>query len=452
MKPAIVWFRRDLRLDDHAALRAAEGRPVIALFIREPGVEALGDAPKFRLHLALESFAKRLAEAGGRLVLRSGEAGTVLNDLVDETGADAVYWQRRYDPDGIATDKAVKAALKERGLTVESFPGFTLTEPVHVLKDDGTPYRVFTPYWKTLTAGDVPDALPPVEKLTSPDGIASDDLGDWHLTDAMRRGADIVAAHQCVGEEAALDRMLAYREEVGEYERVRNDLGQNATSHLSENLAVGEISPRRIWTAMKGHTGAEPFLRQLVWRDFAWSLAYHTPELLTGNWRPEWDGFGWRHAPAQLRDWQRGQTGVEIVDAAMRELWVTGRMHNRARMIVASFLTKHLLIDWREGLKWFEHTLTDWDAANNAMGWQWVAGTGPDAAPYFRVFNPDTQGDKFDPDRTYRDKWLNSADFAKAIPESWGETKPPKEPIVGLSEGRDRALAAYQAHKDGKGG
>jgi deoxyribodipyrimidine photo-lyase len=279
---------------------------------------------------------------------------------------------------------------------------------------------------------------------------------------AMRRGAAICEPYQRVGEAAALERLHAFTgDAIADYKDDRNLPGVDGTSGLSENLALGEISPRQCWHAgmrarHEGAKGAEHWLKELVWREFAYHLMYHTPHILTDNWRREWSAFPWNEhgdAPHVLA-WKQGRTGVPFVDAAMREMYVTGRMHNRARMIVASYLTKHLMTHWRIGLAWFADCLTDWDIASNAMGWQWAAGCGPDAAPYFRVFNPETQLDKFDPKRAYAERWIaegqaepsdTALSYFEAIPKRW--RLDPKdsypEPLVDLAEGRKRALAAY---------
>jgi deoxyribodipyrimidine photo-lyase len=272
----------------------------------------------------------------------------------------------------------------------------------------------------------------------------------------MRRGADVVARSAGIGEGAAQTRLSDFLAgPVGPYKEARDFVGQNATSNLSENLAWGEISPRRIWAAseralQEGAAGAEHFRKELVWREFAYHLMHHTPHILTLSWRAEWQDFPWRGDCDDAERWRRGQTGQDFVDAAMREVYVTGRMHNRARMIVASYLTKHLMVDWRVGQAWFDQVLTDWDVASNAMGWQWVAGSGPDAAPYFRVFNPETQAEKFDADGRYRRHWLTGAGadaFRAAVPMSWEMTDKRPKPIVDLATGRARALAAYGARK-----
>jgi len=303
--------------------------------------------------------------------------------------------------------------------------------------------------------------LPPVTALRPPASApASEALADWRLGAAMNRGAAVVARHARVGEAVALARLARFLETgIGTYAERRDLPAEPGTSGLSENLAWGEISARTIWHAgwramEEGAAGGETFLKELVWRDFAWHLMHHFPELGQRNWRPEWDAFPWLGDSPAAERWRRGQTGEPFVDAAMRELFVTGTMHNRARMIAASYLTKHLLTDWRVGLAWFAETLIDWDPASNAMGWQWVAGSGPDASPFFRIFNPEGQAEKFDRDGRYRRRYLaigapGTLAFHAAAPRSWAldPTAPPPAPLIGLPAGRERALAAYQQLK-----
>ncbi len=407
----ILWLRRDLRLADHPALAAAvaSGRPVIPVFIHDETVEALGAAATWRLGEGIAVFARALEAAGSRLVLRRGKALEVLRALLAETGAGAVYWTRGYDRAAIARDREVKAALGDEGIEARSFPGAVLFEPWTVETGQGKPYSVFTPFWRAVRARDPggPEAAP--ARLRPPPGgwPASGRLPDWAMGAAMNRGAGVVARFASVGEATARERLdLFVREKLSRYAEDRNDPARDGTSGLSEHLAWGEISPRTIWHAgmaarAAGVTGAEMFLSELGWREFAWHLLYHAPDMDRRNWRAEWDGFPWRDDNDDAERWRRGMTGEPFVDAAMREMFVTGRMHNRARMVAASYLTKHLLTDWRVGLKWFAECLTDWDPAANAMGWQWVAGSGPDAAPYFRVFNPRTQAEKFDAGGAY---------------------------------------------------
>ncbi|GKY89821.1 cryptochrome/photolyase family protein [Sinisalibacter aestuarii] len=469
--PVLLWLRRDLRLADHPALRAAiaTGQPVIPVFIRDDSVDGLGAAARFRLGLALVALAEGLGALQSRLTLRAGPAEETLAALIAETGANAVYWTRLYDPASIARDTAVKAALTARGVRAESFPGHVLFEPWRVATGQGGPYRVFTPFWKAVRARHPGVPLDAPRRLAPPQAWPrSDELAAWRLGAAMNRGAPIVAAHQCPGEAGAAARLERFlHERIADYGAGRDYPAQAATSGLSENLAWGEIGPRQIWAAgwralNEGAAGAEDFLRELAWRDFAYHLMFHFPALVTGNWRAEWDSFPWRGDPEapEVLAWQQGRTGEPLVDAAMREMYVTGKMHNRARMIVASYLTKHLLTHWRIGLDWFAEHLTDWDPASNAMGWQWVAGSGPDAAPYFRVFNPATQAKKFDPDGAYRARWIAEGQahppetalrYFDAVPRRWrlSPAAAYPDPVVDLAEGRARALAAYAAHRGG---
>ncbi|MFY0691804.1 MAG: deoxyribodipyrimidine photo-lyase [Paracoccaceae bacterium] len=463
--PILFWFRRDFRLADHRGLQAAAatGRPVIPVFILDEVAEGHGAAPKWRLGLAAEAFDRSLRAMGTRLVFRRGCALKVLRALVAETGAGAVFWSRAYDPEAVARDTAVKAGLKEDGIDAQSHPGHLLFEPWSVETKTGGFYKVYTPMWKAVRDRALPQCLPPVESLRPPaHWPRSDAIANWQMGRAMQRGAEVVAPHTVVGEapaRARLDRFIAER--VQDYATQRDIPSAPGTSGLSENLTYGEISPLTCWHAgwralHDGKGDAEVFLKELVWREFAYHLAWHTPHMLTENWRPEWDSFPWSEDDAAALRWKQGRTGIQLVDAAMRQMYVTGTMHNRGRMIVASYLTKHMMTHWKVGRDWFEECLIDWDPAANAMGWQWAAGCGPDAAPYFRVFNPDTQAEKFDKTRQYRAKFLGElfrnhgpeaeAYFA-AIPESWDLSiaTPYPKPLVPLDQGRTRALEAYKA-------
>ncbi|EAQ13572.1 deoxyribodipyrimidine photo-lyase [Maritimibacter alkaliphilus HTCC2654] len=462
----ILWFRRDLRLSDHPALwAAANAGLVIPLFIRDQSVDGLGAAAKWRLGEGLRVFGEALEDRGLKLILRRGNARDVLREVIEETGATEVHWSRLYDPEAIERDTDVKSALKEAGIVAESHPGHLIFEPWTVETQTGGPYKVYSPFWRAVKDRDVDEPLPTPD-LTGPESWPdSDDLADWALGADMNRGAGVLAKYCNPGERAATSRLGSFvAQKIDAYKADRDLPAEDATSRMSEYLTYGEISPRQLWAAGAramdaGKAGAEHYLKEVVWREFAYHLLYHFPQMLTENWREGWDDFPWREDErlAEVKAWKQGRTGVPFVDAALREMYVTGYMHNRARMIVASYLTKHCMIHWRVGQAWFDDCLTDWDPASNAMGWQWVAGCGPDAAPYFRVFNPETQGEKFDPKGTYQKRWIaegqtsppeTATDYFEAIPRSW-KMEPggnyPREPVVGLKEGREAALAAYEA-------
>ncbi len=450
----------------HAA--CATGRAVIPVFILDEVVETFGAAPKWRLEQSIACFAKQLEVLGARLILRRGTARAVLLELAEEVGATDVWWTRAYDPDAVTRDTAVKAALTEAGYGAKSIPGAVMFEPWDVATQQGGFYKVYSAYWRCVKDRHVDAPLPAPTSWTVPAvWPASDDLAEWEMARAMNRGAAVLARYAQIGEEAAQARLDRFLDQaVATYKEDRDFPSLPATSGLSEHLAWGEISPRVIWHAgqralAEGAAGAEHFLKELVWREFAYHLMHHTPRILDQNWREEWDDFPWQDdgRAAEVWAWKKGRTGVPFVDAAMRELYVTGRMHNRARMIVASYLTKHLMTHWRIGQAWFEECLIDWDPASNAMGWQWTAGSGPDAAPYFRVFNPVTQREKFDPDAAYVDRWIaegqeqphdDALAFFEACPRHWGMDPQDRYPmpIVSLDGGRKRALTAYKARKD----
>ena len=465
--PIIMWFRRDLRLADHEALTAAcaTGRPVLPVFILDELTETIGAAPKLRLELSIASLTQDLTRLGSRLILRRGNALSVLRDLIAETGARTVYWSRLYDPDTRTRDTVLKASLKKDGISAESFAGHVLFEPWTVETKTGGFYKVYTPMWKAVRDRDVPAALPAPASIPAPDDWpTSETLSAWNLSAAMDRGAAILASHCTVGELKASDRLGAFiANRVGQYATNRDLPSIDGTSGLSENLTYGEISPRQCWHAgmaalHAGNADAEVFLKEIVWREFAYHLAFHTPRITSGNWKEDWDAFPWNtdESLAEVQAWKQGRTGIQFVDAAMREMYVTGTMHNRGRMIVASYLTKHLMCHWKIGMDWFADCLIDWDPCSNAMGWQWSAGSGPDATPYFRVFNPVTQLDKFDKDRAYVTRWLaegqtaapeTAMSYFDMVPKSWGmsATDPYPTAIVSAEAGRKRALDAYEA-------
>ncbi|MCF7700794.1 cryptochrome/photolyase family protein [Loktanella sp. M215] len=464
--PIILWFRRDLRLGDHPALTEAcnAGRPVIPLFIHDEVVDGQGAAPRFRLGLSVASLRDSLTDKASRLILRKGRALDVLREVIKETGAGAVYWSRLYDPDAKARDTAVKAALKDDGIDAQSFAGHLLFEPWTVETQTGGFYKVYTPMWKSVRDRELPATLSTPSRIPAPGSWpASDDLDGWQMGADMQRGHDVVLPHCTVGESAASHRLGAFiAHRIEDYKAARDIPGVDGTSGLSENLTYGEISPLSCWHAgwralHDGKSDSETFLKELVWREFAYHLVHHTPRITTANWREDWDAFPWKTDArlAEVKAWKQGRTGIRFVDAAMRELQVTGRMHNRGRMIVASYLTKHLMCHWKIGLDWFADQLIDWDPASNAMGWQWSAGSGPDATPYFRVFNPVTQLDKFDKDRDYVRAWLaeeyktpskTALSFYDAIPLRWNMSPEDAypDPVVTADEGRKAALAAYE--------
>ena len=421
----IVWFRNDLRLDDQPSLRAAVARgAIVPLFIHAPEEEAPwepGAASRWWLHGALDRFAAALAEKGAPLLIRRGPSLATLLAVAREYGATHVAWNRRYEPAVIGRDTAIKEALKREGLVAESFNGGQLFEPVHVATKEGKPYQVFTPFWRALLARDEPaepEAAPaklpaaqPVGKTTKSVAIAALDLLpaiDWGA--AMRQ-------RWTPGEAAAALRLDRFLEHLDRYDTDRDRPDHDGTSALSPHLHFGEISPRRVWHAVRAAVGgrpaaqierggAETYLRELGWREFATHLLYHFPHTPERPLRSDYERFPWVDDPVGLRAWQRGQTGYPVVDAGMRQLWQTGWMHNRVRMIVASFLVKDLRVSWLTGARWFWDTLVDANLAANTLGWQWAGGCGADAAPYFRIFNPQTQGERFDPDGSYVRKFV----------------------------------------------
>jgi deoxyribodipyrimidine photo-lyase len=464
--PALLWLRRDLRLADHPALAAAlaRGGPVIPVFVLDPETEGWGAAARWRLGESLGDLGRRLGGLGARLVLRRGPALPTLRALAAETGARAVFWSRLWDPASTPRDTAVKAALKAEGIEARSFPGHLLFEPPEIATGSGGFYKVYTPFARAAFAREVAAPLPEPARWPAPEAWpASDALGAWALGAGVARGAAALARFARIGEEAARDRLAAFLDgPVRAYAADRDRMDRAGTSGLSENLALGEVSPRTVWHATRAladGAGAETFLKEIVWREFAWHLLHHTPHIATRNWREEWDRFPWRPDNPDAERWRRGLTGEPAIDAAMREMYVTGRMHNRGRMLAASYLTKHLLTDWRVGEAWFRDCLTDWDPASNAMGWQWAAGSGPDAAPYFRIFNPATQAERFDPEGRWRRRWVaelsphpgpDSLAYFGSVPRAWG-LRPERAypaPATDLKEGRERALAAYRSLRD----
>jgi deoxyribodipyrimidine photo-lyase len=469
--PAIVWFRNDLRLADHPALDAAarSGAPLLALYIHDdvnPGDWRRGAASRWWLHHSLESLANELAKLGVPLILRRGGAQFVIEELVAATGAGAVYWNRLYEPWAMRRDSEIKANLRARGLTVESFNGGLLFEPSRLRNKSGDPFRVFTPFWRACLAVDPPEApLPAPKKLTPAPAPASDALKDWKLLPTRPDWSGGLSGAWRPGEAAAMARLKDFaRVNMKHYKTARDFMARNGVSRLSPHLHFGEISARQCWAVVEANRsdGAAAFLREIGWREFCYHLLVANPDMPERALDDRFADFPWRDDPKALEAWQKGQTGYPLVDAAMRELWQTGYQHNRARMVSASFLVKHLLIPWQEGERWFWDTLVDADLANNSGGWQWVAGCGADAAPYFRVFNPVIQGEKFDPDGDYVRRyvpelgkldaryihrpWEAPAELLKAAGITLGKTYP--KPIVDHATARDRALAAFAATRE----
>lgn len=439
--PSLIWFRDDLRLADNPALLAAvdRGAPVLAVFVLDeesPGIRPLGAAARWWLHHSLASLRDRLREHGVSIILRRGRADRIVRELVVDSGAAAVFWNRHYGGSERTVDAELKAALRAEGVTVTSFAASLLHEPWTVTTGTGTYYSVFTPFWRTCLALPAPRTpLPqPPHILGDNHTPASDPLDDWNLLPTTPDWAAGLRETWEPGEPAALERLRVFlAQDLPSYEHARDVPAAGCTSLLSPRLRWGEVSPFTVWHEAVAAEGAGDFLSELGWREFAWHTLYHFPGLATRNLRAEFDAFPWP-APdhAHLDAWQRGETGVPLVDAGMRELWHTGFMHNRVRMVVASFLVKNLLINWRHGEEWFWDTLVDADQANNPFNWQWVAGSGADAVPYFRVFNPELQAKKFDPQSHYISQWAADA---------------PTTPLVDLGETRRAALAAYEAIK-----
>lgn len=414
-QPVLIWFRRDLRLDDNLALQASleRGQPLLPVYIHSPQEEPLGapgGAASWWLHGSLKALDASLRERGSRLLLRKGSALGELQRLAAETGARSVCWSRRYEPDVMARDTELKSALIKAGIEARSVRGNLLLEPWNIETRTGGPYRVFTPFWKALRERLANDALPGAPSRLSPPESwpRSLELDDVGLLPAIPWDGGLRAAWM-PGEVSALRQATRFFEDgVQGYPAGRDRPDLDGTSRLSAHLAFGEISPRRLLQLAGGvwNTTAESWIRQLAWREFATHLLYHFPHTVHEPLREAYSAFPWRRDRAGLKAWQQGRTGYPIIDAGMRQLWTTGWMHNRVRMLVGSFLVKDLLLHWRHGAAWFMDTLVDADLANNTMGWQWIGGCGADAAPFFRIFNPVTQGERFDPDGAYVRRWV----------------------------------------------
>jgi deoxyribodipyrimidine photo-lyase len=442
MPPVILWFRRNLRLRDNAAVieAALRDQPVVPVYVVGP--DDAGGASRWWLHHSLESLDGALRDLGGGLVVRSGDPVDRIAAIADATGASEILFARRFEPAARADEKRLAERLGDE-LTVTAVDDALLNQPRSVMTQGETPYRVFTPYWRAaarLGEPAAPEPAVPGLRMARHD-LESTPLGDLDLLPTAPDWAGGLRQTWTPGEEGALARLDELPDTAARYatERDRPDL--DGTSRLSPHLHFGEVSVRQVWSAVRSAeargmnaASAEALLRQLYWRDFSHYLLFHFPGLPEAPLREEFRRFPWIDDPDLLEAWQRGRTGYPIVDAGMRQLWHTGWMHNRVRMIVASFLVKDLLIPWQRGAAWFLDTLVDADLANNSASWQWVAGCGTDAAPYFRIFNPTLQGEKFDPRGDYVRRWVpelaSGGDYA--------------EPVVDHASARDRALEAYR--------
>jgi deoxyribodipyrimidine photo-lyase len=406
-----------------------------------PGIRPLGGAARWWLHGSLTALSAGLAERGGSLVLRRGAAEVELPRLVDQAGAGAVFWNRRYGS-GREVDARLKSSLRDAGIVVESFAANLLVEPWTVTTQDGRPYRVFTPFGRAAQQRPIRAALAAPREVPGLDTGApeSDRLDDWQLLPTRPDWAGGLREAWTPGEAAAQRRLEHFvTHGLAAYHR-RDEPAVDATSRLSPHLRFGELSPVQLWHRLHdrltpdARRNAPRFLTELGWREFNGNTLFHFPALATKNLRPEFDAFPWDQPDAaDLVAWQQGRTGIPLVDAGMRELWTSGTMHNRVRMVVASFLVKNLLVDWRVGERWFWDTLVDADEASNPGNWQWVAGSGADAAPYFRIFNPERQASQFDPDGVYLDRW---------VPDRFDVDYP--APIVDLAQSRRDALTAFE--------
>ncbi len=429
--------------------------PTVGLYVLDDAADGrpLGGAGRWWLHHAIIRLRRQLAGIGVPLLLRSGDQNAVAIKVATALGAGGLYWNRRYTPWGKQADEALRSQLQRIGTVSDSFEGAYLREPQTLLTKQGTWFKVFTPFYKASLAMGEPAAPLPIPRPQAISGISaeSESLEDWRLLPTgpdWARGLREAWAPEACTAESRLQDFLNSR--IASYAQDRDRPDLDATSALSPYLAFGELSPRQLWHAARqlqrtnpaAEAGIASFLRQLVWRDFSANLLYHFPDLANRPFQEKFSRFPWSNDPGSLRAWQRGRTGYPWIDAGMRQLWVTGWMHNRVRMGVASFLTKHLLLPWQRGEAWFWDTLVDADPAQNIANWQWVAGCGADAAPYFRIFNPIAQGAKFDPTGGYLHRWQPAA--ASYEPGSAGIP-----PIIGHKEGRQRALAALDSLSDG---
>lgn len=462
MSIALVWFRQDLRLNDNPAFARAcnENEIVIPLYVYDDETMVIGSAQKWWLHHSLQALEKALADRHLFLALHKGCAFTIITQLIETLHIDKVYWNRCYEPLMIKRDTQLKQTLKTRGIEVMSSNASLLNEPWTITNQSGGFFKVFTPYWRHCLQR--LNVASPVSITNVPRGIKAptQSITDWHLLPTKPNWASSFEGYWQPGELGAQQKLMDFiHDHLTGYKELRNIPDMDVTSKLSPHLHFGEISPWQIVRELEQHKlnpacdlpSVECFLSEVGWREFSYYLLYHVPTLPEHNYKAEFNAFPWKSNPVYLQAWQKGQTGYPIVDAGMRELWHTGFMHNRVRMIVASFLTKHLLIDWRAGAEWFLDTLLDADLASNSASWQWVAGSGADAAPYYRIFNPILQGEKFDPDGLYIRRWVPElAKLAnKYIHTPWLiSTKGYPAPLVDHQKARQLALELYQQIRD----
>jgi deoxyribodipyrimidine photo-lyase len=473
--PVLVWFRNDLRVHDHRALQAAlaTSAPIIPVFIFDPAAAAAwdsGGASRWWLHQSLASLAAQLGDRGSRLILRRGATAEVLAGIATETKATTVFASRGYEPWAAALEIKVRAKLADNNVAFKRYAGALLFEPEALRTKAGDPFKVYTPFWRAATAGAGPaQPVPPPGGVTAPaTWPKSDALATWQLLPSKPDWSGGLTAAWQPGTLGAVKNLSSFLDTaLVDYSDARNRPDLRGTSRLSPHLHFGEISPHMCWHAAKTAAAANPaaangletFLKELVWREFSYHLLVHWPTLPDQPFRADFAKFPWADNPVQLKAWQQGQTGYPIVDAGMRELWHTGWMHNRVRMIVGSFLVKHLRLPWQAGEAWFWDTLVDADLAANSASWQWIAGSGADAAPYFRIFNPVLQGEKFDPAGAYVKRWVPELARMpiKLLHQPWaapreilaasgvvlGQTYP--RPIVDHATARAAALAAFQS-------
>lgn len=471
-RPFLVWVRNDLRFHDNPAIYEASshGGPVVLLYIFDSDGPAQGEASRVWLERSLESFGERARQRGFCWIVREGPSSEVLKEVLRETLATRLYWNSRYEPEAAAKDREIRTELASMDILVETFRGNLLMEPWLLLNKKGKPFQVFTPYWSAFEEARPDTAEAPEPQCVRPCCLRLPTLTPRELPLCPKglQWPQRVLSEWQPGELSALEMMETFcREKLQHYAIKRDFPAAEVTSRLSPYLHFGEISPRRVWNSVLDHTRrhtdhqsiaqADAYLRQLGWREFAHAVLYHFPFIVNEPFREDFGKITWRHHDGELRAWQTGHTGIPIVDAGMRQLWQTGWMHNRVRLIVGSFLVKHLFHSWKEGMSWFFNTLVDADLASNTFGWQWISGCGIDPAPFFRIFNPVVQGQRFDPEGAYVRQYVPELCLVpeEYIHKPWEASKEDllswnvelstlyPTPIVNLAEGRERALKAF---------